>query len=281
MEYTHLPTLIRKLMPMIYVENQRERMTYIALISKALLHSTWSSYSILIYIEFVRDLKLHGTFATPVKPDFKVLPKLTPNTIMEYKTLRISKKKYTEEELKELCLTLMGPVQLWSTKVDDDILRIALKQLVYKTDSLPGESICINSWRHLAFAFMQSHQLIWSVIQPCVDIMKSFKTTEELNELSLLKKITPMLILQTVPKESFDIVELPKSYVDLFSDKFKIIGINPQDIKLCNTQNSYTLLCIELADRLLQSSFDDNNDGSGVKSPVEFYIALLSKIFCK
>ncbi|GAA5798278.1 hypothetical protein HPULCUR_003678 [Helicostylum pulchrum] len=59
-------------------------------------------------------------------------------------------------------------------KVDDSLLVSALRQLVYKSNSLPGEAICIDSWRHLSFAFIHNYELIWSVIQPCVDIMKSY-----------------------------------------------------------------------------------------------------------
>ncbi|KAI8076271.1 hypothetical protein BDF21DRAFT_66511 [Thamnidium elegans] len=116
MEYTHLPSLIQKLMSMTIVDNQREKMTYIALISKALLHPSWASYSILVYIDLIRDLKLHKGFETPVKPDFTVLPKLAPNTITDYKRSHALEKKYKDEELKEICVTLMGPIQLWSTK---------------------------------------------------------------------------------------------------------------------------------------------------------------------
>lgn len=52
--YLDLPYLIQKLMPRITTEDQREKMVYIALISKALLHLSWASHSILFYIDLVR-----------------------------------------------------------------------------------------------------------------------------------------------------------------------------------------------------------------------------------
>jgi hypothetical protein len=52
--YIDLPTLIQKLMSMTVVDDEREKMTCIALISKALLHESWASNSILLYIDLVR-----------------------------------------------------------------------------------------------------------------------------------------------------------------------------------------------------------------------------------
>ncbi|GAA5817484.1 hypothetical protein MFLAVUS_011032 [Mucor flavus] len=294
MEYTHLQSLIQKLMSMTVVENQREKMTYIALISKTLLHPSWAGYSILVYIDLIRYIKLHKAFEVPVKPDFTMLSKLAPNTIVDYKRSHASEKKYKDEDhkLNLLIRRIEGDMPYFNGSnstleykgnyqfVDNNLLVSALRQLVYKSNSLPGEAICIDSWRHLSFAFIHNHELIWSVIQPCVDIMNSYSAAGELNEFALLKKITPMLILQTIPEESFDIVKLPKSYVDLLSERIKTIDIEPQNIKLCNTQGKHTPLCIKLMDALLSRSLEDNNDG-GIKSPVEFYIALLSKIFCK
>ncbi|KAI8364563.1 hypothetical protein BD560DRAFT_164355 [Blakeslea trispora] len=56
MSFIRLPPLIHKLMVMAAEskENEKERMTYIALISKALLHDSWRHDSILYYIELLR-----------------------------------------------------------------------------------------------------------------------------------------------------------------------------------------------------------------------------------
>ncbi|KAI8078967.1 uncharacterized protein B0P05DRAFT_541886 [Gilbertella persicaria] len=62
MSFIRLPILIQKLMKKAIQakENERERMTYIALISKALLHETWKSDSILYYIELLRLASMTG-----------------------------------------------------------------------------------------------------------------------------------------------------------------------------------------------------------------------------
>jgi hypothetical protein len=59
--YSHLldlTLLIQKLMAMTVVENEREKMTYIALIAKALLDPSWASHSILVYLDLVRYVTL-------------------------------------------------------------------------------------------------------------------------------------------------------------------------------------------------------------------------------
>lgn len=49
-----LPLLIQKLMALTVVNDEREKMTYVALIAKALLQPSWASHSILVYLDLVR-----------------------------------------------------------------------------------------------------------------------------------------------------------------------------------------------------------------------------------
>ncbi|KAG2196055.1 hypothetical protein INT47_008149 [Mucor saturninus] len=270
MDYLHLPSLIQKLMPRIVTEDQREKMVYIALISKALLHPSWNNNSILFHIDLVREFQLLKHFTKPNKPDFL---DLTPHNITTRKhNLVESDIIYSDEEIKKMSTYLIAPIQLWSTKVDENLLKSALIQLVRKSYGLPGDHVCIDAWRNLSHAFSNNHDLIWGVMQECIAIMQSHTISHTLAD--DIMKVTPMLILQTIPEQSFDMVSLPKSYVNLLSKKFEMLAIDLQTIKV-SSNNSNTGISIQLMDELLIRCFHED-----WKPLAQFATTLISKIFC-
>lgn len=89
-----LSSLIQKLMVMTDVDNKRERMTCIALIAKALLHQSWGDYSILLYLDMIRDVKLQKGFVASVDGDSDIL---TPASIVDDKKQGKPLKIYSEQ----------------------------------------------------------------------------------------------------------------------------------------------------------------------------------------
>ncbi len=84
-------------MPMTVVDNQQERMTYIALISKALLHESWASNSILLYIEMIMNVETLKGFVAPTAPKLDELQQLNPASMINYEnTSRKTIKEYGE-----------------------------------------------------------------------------------------------------------------------------------------------------------------------------------------
>lgn len=81
-------------MAMTDVDNERERMTCIALIAKALLHQSWADYSILLYLDMIRDVKLQKGFVVSVEGDSN---SLTPASIIVDKKQRKPLKIYSEQ----------------------------------------------------------------------------------------------------------------------------------------------------------------------------------------
>lgn len=75
--------------------------------------------------------------------------------------------------MEEICTYLMAPIQLWCTKANENTLESALVQLVHKSYGLPGDPVCIDAWRNLSSVFINNHNLVWVVIQQCLDIMQS------------------------------------------------------------------------------------------------------------
>lgn len=53
-----------------------------------------------------------------------------------------------------------------------------------------------------------------------------------------------------MPKEVFDVVQLPKGYIDLLSDKFKMIDIDPSSIKQ-SSSSSNTSKAVKLSIQLM------------------------------
>ncbi|CAO3634881.1 unnamed protein product [Mucor hiemalis] len=196
MSYTDLSSLIQKLMAMTDVDNERERMTCIALIAKALLHQSWADYSILLYLDMIRDIKLQKGFVVSVEGDSN---SLTPASIIVDKKQRKPLKIYSEQELADICAQLMAAFQLWSTKVEGDMLKSGLKQLVRKSYGLPNDSTCIDVWRYLSFAFLNDHSLIWDVITECLHIMTSqsinLESKQDVSQDEIFLILSPLLIL--------------------------------------------------------------------------------------
>ena len=184
--YVDLPSLIQKLMQLSTTQDGKAGMTCIALISKALLMESWADYSILVYLEMVRNVKINKGFVTHC--DLDTMKVLTPASVSNHSIEKVDI-EYTEQgksmntcysvnyqltiisELPALCSHLLGAFQLWSSKLKTAALENGLKQLVIKTCSLPGETVCIEAWKHLSFAFLKNHSLIWGVIRQCLNIM--------------------------------------------------------------------------------------------------------------
>ncbi len=88
-----------------------------------------------------------------------------------------------------------------------------------------------------------------------------------------------MLILQTIPKEAFDVVKLPKSCIDLLHLKIQKLNIPPNTIKQTQVGFQHSPLCIQLLDELLSRSLEVYL-GQEMKDYTAFSTHLITKIFC-
>jgi hypothetical protein len=163
-----LPLLIQKLMKMVVNTNdvEKEKIPYIALISKTLLQESWASNSILLYIDWIREFKVLRGFVNSARS-----PPLTPQDITQIEIP--TEKLLSEKELETQSTWLMGPIQLWATKVEMNHFISGLRQLVRYSYGSPRDTTCIDAWRHLSFAFAKDHTLVWPVIEECLDIMQT------------------------------------------------------------------------------------------------------------
>ncbi|KAI7905031.1 uncharacterized protein BX663DRAFT_501425 [Cokeromyces recurvatus] len=208
MPYLRLLPLIQRLMQMAstILSDDRERMVYMALISKALLDERWSSDSILLYIDLIRDFKMQKGFIS--SNDLKEHD-LTPCSISNNKKQQV-KDELKEEQIESLCTVYMAPIQLWSMKINSEAFSLGLRQLVRYSYGIPRDTVSIESWKHLSFAFLKNHELIWPVIEECTNIMKTqimitkdmiqnkSVKARQLKETILFLRINPMLILQII-----------------------------------------------------------------------------------
>ncbi|KAI9470750.1 MAG: hypothetical protein EXX96DRAFT_542824 [Benjaminiella poitrasii] len=202
---------------------------------------------------------------------------LTPSNILQVEKPPTTT-ELNAEEVESLSTTFMAPIQLWSMKVNAETFKLGLRQLVRYSYGIPRDTVCIESWKHLSFAFLKHHEFIWPIIEECTDIMKT--QVKHLKEAILFLRINPMLILQTIPKEVYDVVGLPKSYIDLLHNKLQAISIRTQDIKIQN-DTTHRQICIQLVDELLQRSLEPKYLEDDLENPIEFSISLLGKILCK
>lgn len=151
------------------VQNEREKMTCIALISKALLQEHWASSSILNYVESIREFKLYKGFVTKNT----VTPPKGPQDIALSKPAVEIIQTFKDEEIEAISLSLMISLQLWSTRVCEHDFGLALRQLVQYSCGIPKDSTWIEAWKQLSFAFANNHKLVWYVIEACTDILKT------------------------------------------------------------------------------------------------------------
>lgn len=165
-----LPVLIRKLMKMSIVEDEREKMTCIALISKALLQERWASSSILNYIEMVRDFKLHRGFTAPNS----TVHLQGPQDIASLNwTAAKGSEVFEPDQVQTISISLLLPLQLWSTRVSEHSFGSALRQLVQYCCGIPKDGTWIEAWKQLSFAFVKNHQLVWNVVEECTHNLTS------------------------------------------------------------------------------------------------------------
>ncbi|KAL0582179.1 hypothetical protein ABG067_008039 [Albugo candida] len=84
---------------MTVAKDQQERMTYIALISKALLHTSWASNSILLYIEMIMHVETVKGFVAPRVLKLDELQKLNPANMIKYEHIsNKAMKEYRKDE---------------------------------------------------------------------------------------------------------------------------------------------------------------------------------------
>ncbi|KAF1804576.1 hypothetical protein V8B55DRAFT_1499181 [Mucor lusitanicus] len=289
MEFADLPVLIRKLMKMSIVEDEREKMTCVALISKALLQERWASSSILSYIEMVRDFKLHRGFTAPGLTTHLHGPQ-------DITSLNLSATDVSEvfepDQVQTISISLLLPLQLWSMRVSEQDFGSALRQLVHYCYGIPKDGTWIDAWKQLSFAFVKNHQLVWHVVEECTHILTSqiSITQDMVSDTSIqamqwkdnivFLRISPMLILQTIPKEAFDVLLLPNSYLNVIAHKLERIGVSRDTIKTTQQQDAHTPVCIQLMDELLQRSFESEQLDHDIQNSVDFSISLLAKLFC-
>ncbi|KAL7313618.1 hypothetical protein PS15m_007342 [Mucor circinelloides] len=199
MEFADLPLLVQKLMKMSIVENEREKMTCIALISKALLQERWASSSVLNYIEMVRDFKLHKGFTTP----HTNTPLQGPQDIASFNSSATQvSKEFEPAQVETISVSLLLPLQLWSTRVNEHDFGSALRQLVRYCCGIPKDGTWIEAWKQLSFAFVKNHQLVWHVVEECTDILKSqiryvCVQSNRCCILTAIASITPDIVLDT------------------------------------------------------------------------------------
>lgn len=93
-----LSLLVQKLMAMTDVDNEREKMTCIALIAKALLQESWADYSILVYLDMIREVKVQKGFVIPASGEGDTL---TPANIVNYNKKQETPVKIHSEQGKQ------------------------------------------------------------------------------------------------------------------------------------------------------------------------------------
>ncbi|KAL9548394.1 hypothetical protein MBANPS3_005703 [Mucor bainieri] len=289
MNFADLPVLIRKLMKMSTVEDERERMTCIALISKALLQERWASSSILNYIEMVRDFKRLRGFTMPhstrrLQGPQDIVSLNIPATAVEESEV------FEPDQVQALSTSLLLPLQLWSTRVSEHDFGSALRQLVQYCCGIPKDGTWIDAWKQLSFAFVKNHQLVWPVVEECTHILTSQishqhyagrgpghlhpdRTVERKHRVS---EDQP----HVDTAEAFDVLLLPSSYVNLIARKLEKIGVSRDAVKTSQQQDAHTPVCIQLMDELLQRSFEEDQLDQDIQNPVDFSTSLLVKLFC-
>lgn len=93
-----LSVLVQKLMVMTDVDNEREKMTCIALIAKAMLQESWADYSILVYLDMIREVMVQNGFVIPANGESDPL---TPANIGKYKKKQEKPVKIYSEQGKD------------------------------------------------------------------------------------------------------------------------------------------------------------------------------------
>lgn len=146
-------------------------MTCIALISKALLQERWASSSILNYIEMVRDFKLHRGFTAP-NPTAHLQGPQDIALLNSSATTKVSQ-VFEPAQVQAISVSLLLPLQLWSTRVSEADFESALRQLVQYCCGIPKDDTWIEAWKQLSFAFVKNHQLVWHVVEECTHILTS------------------------------------------------------------------------------------------------------------
>ncbi|GAN07701.1 hypothetical protein MAM1_0172d07203 [Mucor ambiguus] len=261
MEFADLPVLIRKLMKMSIVEDEKEKMTCIALISKALLQERWASSSVLNYIEMVRDFKLHKGFTVPNSTSYLQGPQDIASSNLPVAEVS---EVFEPDQVQTISISLLLPLQLWSARVSEGDFGSALRQLVQYCCGIPKDGTWIEAWKQFSFAFAKKHQLVWHAVEECTHVLASqtSMTQDVVHDTSIqamqwkesivFLRISPMLILQTIPKDVFDVLKLPNSYVNLITHKLEKIGVSRDMIKTSQQQDAHAPVCIQLMDELLQ-----------------------------
>ncbi|KAI8350928.1 hypothetical protein EDC96DRAFT_519232 [Choanephora cucurbitarum] len=285
MSFMKLPLLIHKLMKMAVVskENEKEKMTCIALISKALLHETWHHDSILYYIDMLRLVQTRQNITEPTY----LTPQSPKDITLDHKSTQDTQFSDQQETTQLIKSVLIMPVQLWSSRIDPISFKLCLKQLVHYSYGIPKDIICVEAWINLRFALMQHPEAVWIVIEQCVVIMKQqpiltddlIKNTSDqaryLKENILFLRLNPLLILQTIPQQAYQEVCLPKSYIDIKPS----VRSKSNQIKTTTIITPRTQLAIELADELLYRSCEPSELGQDLHNPIEFAAALFDTIF--
>ncbi|CEP13984.1 hypothetical protein [Parasitella parasitica] len=284
MDFTDLSGLIRKLMKLSNVEDQREKMIYMALIAKALLKTDWVSSSILNYVDLVREFKLYKGFVTIDANDH---PKTPRDTSLPYPTVQVTQ-TFPNDQVETISKSLMIPLQLWSARATEESFTSAIRQLVQYSYGLPKDGTWIEAWKQLSFAFENNHRFIWPVIETCTNIMREqisitqdfIEQPAEIKEKIIFFRLSPMLILQAIPKNAYALLSLPDSYVNFITSKLMKIGISKSMLKVTQQQDTHLSTCIQLMEELLQRSLDTNGLDQGIPNIIDFSTSLLAKLFC-
>ncbi|KAI8997390.1 hypothetical protein BDB01DRAFT_34833 [Pilobolus umbonatus] len=266
-------------MPRVQNEVHRHQMIYLALISKVLLYEEWSADSILIYIDMVRDFRdLRGFMK--MNDSIADANKLDPTSITSVKYY-IKETPFEGLDIDSFCMTLLTPLELWSRKVDTKSMEYALNQLIRKSCGSPNDGLFISAWQRLSFVYMDHHELIWCTLGECVHIMISqLKITEnDLHDMTRLKhiifvRLIPMLILQTIPKEYFKEVQVPRQYIALLKSRLVGLEVDPGLIRTSD-KSKHSEVCIRLMDELINRCMNPYESHDIAK----FAKSLLTKIF--
>lgn len=120
-----------------------------------------------------RELKAKKKVVLTEWQDFERMKSLTPHSITSYHNSETVEFPVEENDINVVCPALIESLQLWSSKMDIQSLQVALKQLVQYSYGIPTDNICLDAWKNLSFTFLNNHQLIWYVIEPCLNIMKT------------------------------------------------------------------------------------------------------------
>ncbi|CAO3588077.1 unnamed protein product [Absidia cylindrospora] len=285
-----LLSLIKKL---VTAENERTNHVAKGLIAKTLLEDSWCGDSVLVYIDLVREFLRTRRHQTTFKC-MTMTKRATPDDIYHiYDDGGKSKEEdggipCGNEELDNMKIELLWPIQLWSSKVDSAILEKIIPLLINKYYNAPSESIFIHVWQMLAHTITHCKSLMLAITRKCTEIMENQKSLFEMirqgtmhkDDINFFTLVLPILVLSIFPQRAYDDVGLPSSIIQKWHGRWP----HSNDGRKCKIVEATTMdeneskLHIRLADELLLR-YDYSEQINGIHQIRKLTLDTLYKIF--